>query len=189
MVLGFQLFDSTTLALVDGSGEPCVQDLLGYHLRRKSQARAEDVGIVPLPGAPGRLGIGAESRAHAGDFVGSDTYAGPRPAEQDTLVTSSSRHTLRHLPGYLRPGVRVPGERANKLHLAPAGLEVCRRSIGGVCPLVAANRHAHFTPPEDDRPLSSLPSATVKMIRVLLRSVRQNMLSVYEVTRLQEGAA
>src|SRR3990172_11630981 len=50
------------LPLPKGGGEPGIQDFPGYGLGGGTQAEHQDIGMVPLPGPSGRLGIPAQCR-------------------------------------------------------------------------------------------------------------------------------
>ena len=49
-------------------------------------SHAEDIGVIMLSGSPGGEEVVAQSRPDAADFIGSDTHADARAANEDAEV-------------------------------------------------------------------------------------------------------
>src|SRR5690606_38942749 len=67
-------------------GEKRVGDLQGEAGTDNARAKAQDVGVVMLPGHPGRKGLRAQGSPHARDLVRGDGHADAGAANQDPPV-------------------------------------------------------------------------------------------------------
>ena len=112
-------------------GEPGVEDLGEHRLGGGAQREREHVGVVPLAGAGGGLGVAAQRGADAGDLVGGDRGARAGPAGDDGLVGAALGDVAGGGLGGPRPVVALVGvERAVQQRLVAAGAQLLDQRRG-----------------------------------------------------------
>jgi hypothetical protein len=70
-------------------------------------AHGEDVGVIMLPGSPGRKGVVALGRPDAGHLVRGYGYANTRAAADHTPFKITALHRFRHLQSDIRVVYRI----------------------------------------------------------------------------------
>src|SRR4051794_6306505 len=133
------VFDVVGLAARLGL-EPCVEDLLEQRLARPPQRQRQDVRVVPLPGAAGRLRVVTESGSHAGHLVRRDRGAGAGPAAHDALLRAPARDIARRRLAGPSPVVPLAGgESAMRHHFVPARAQCIEHRLRDARPLVGCD--------------------------------------------------
>src|SRR5205814_887616 len=141
------LRDRRALRLVRIRFEPRVANFFRYRLGRCAQAHHQDIGVVPFPGAAGRLRIAAQSGTDAGNLVGGDRHAGAGPAEEHALLAGARSNPLPHFPPDVDPVHGVTVQWTVQLDVEAGSAQVINHRISHRRPFVAAYRDLHALSP------------------------------------------
>lgn len=143
---GGQVGDAGPTSLADIGVEPGSEDLLRKIPGKGAVGQAQDVGVIPHPGACRLAGIRAEGSADTGYFVRGHADTCSSPAEKNALIAVAARYRFGGVFGGQRPGdLRTSGDRAEGHHLVTVLLEPLPH--GGVyrVGLVRTEGDAHAT--------------------------------------------
>src|SRR3954451_14430486 len=121
-------------------GKPGVEDLRQLRLGGRAEAEREHVGVVPAPGARGRLGVDTQRCTYAGDLVCRDRGARARPAADDPLLGPPLGDVARRVLARPRPVVAFGVvQRTVRDRLVPTLAELIDHSAGDPHTLVGGN--------------------------------------------------
>ena len=106
-----------------------------HDLQRKlasddTRAETEHVAVIMLARLVSRIGVAAQRRAHATQFIRGDTCADAAAANQDTDLRSPALHTLSHRKRVIRVIVRLVWiMRAEILYLVPGSAQFFNHTL------------------------------------------------------------
>lgn len=125
------------------TGKPSFEHLFRQRDRRRAQAQAEHVRIVPFARAGRRCRVGAERGSSSNNLVGGNADAGAGPAAKDSILRIAARHASRNLAPDRGPRIVLTGrERAEARDFMTVRAQPpvdCLRKLTGH---IAAKRHS-----------------------------------------------
>src|SRR5690606_20668659 len=130
------------------AGQKGVGDLQGEPRAGDARSQAQHVGVIVLPGHPGRIGLRAQRGPHAGHLVGRDGHADAGAADQDAPVAPPRGHGLGHQTGVVGVVARLTARGAHVHHGVAGRLKMDHQLLLQVKPsVVAADGDPHARRP------------------------------------------